>query len=99
MASTARPARKRPAPLPPPEHTILQAGLVEYLGSSAVTELVIVESEPGVFRIEAQLTWRTGRSLLVAARGERTFRRLDTVATLLRTLGIGATLVRLELRA
>ncbi|MBS0448535.1 MAG: hypothetical protein JSR59_21650 [Proteobacteria bacterium] len=93
-----RRTHKRTAPQPAPEHAIAHAALVEYLGASAVTELVIVEYDQRLYRIEAQLTWRSGRSVLVAARGERTFRSLDTVATLLRTMGIGATLVRVELR-
>lgn len=80
-------------------HPITQAFLIEYLASQAVTELVIVELEARGYRLEASLSWRSGRSVLVAARGaERTFRSLDTAARFLRTLGIGSTLVRLELK-
>jgi hypothetical protein len=83
---------------PAPEHTITHAALLEYLASGAVVELVIAQSEPRAYRIEASLSWRSGRSVLVAARGGvRTFRSLDTLATFLRTIGIGNTIVRLEL--
>jgi hypothetical protein len=93
-ASTSRAA----AALPRPEHSITHASLVEYLASGAVTELVAVEFDRGTYRIEASLSWRAGKSVLIAARGsDREFRSLDTLATFLRTVGIGATVVRLEL--
>jgi len=83
----------------PAEHAITHAALVEYLASGAVSELVAAETEPGVYRLEASLSWRGGKNVLVAARGDpRLFRSLDTLATFLRTIGIGATLVRLEVR-
>jgi len=97
--STARGGKRASAALPPPEHSITHASLVEYLASGAVTELVVVEFTAGTYRLEASLSWRPGRSVLVAARGgERVFRSLDTVATFLRTIGIGATVLRLELK-
>ena len=90
---------QRPAP-PPSLHPIPQASLVEYLANHAVTELVLVEFEPGTWRLEVSLSWRSSKSVLVAARGAtRTFRSLDTAATFLRTIGIGSTLTRLELKA
>ena len=95
---TARRPRSAPAPLPPPAQTVTHAALVEYLAAKAVIELVVVEFESRLYRIEASLVWRPGRSVLVAARGDRSFRRLDTVANFLRTVGVGPTLVRLELR-
>ena len=96
---TARGGKRASAVLPPPEHSITHASLVEYLASGAVTELVVVEFTAGTYRLEASLSWRPGRSVLVAARGgERVFRSLDTVATFLRTIGIGATVLRLELK-
>ena len=96
-ARTARRARSAPAPLPPPPQTVTHAGLVEYLGARAVIEIVVVEFASRIYRIEASLVWRPGKSVLVAARGDRTFRSLDTVATFLRSTGVGPTLVRLEL--
>jgi hypothetical protein len=95
---TTRP-RARPI-APPPEHTITHAALIEYLGSSAVTELVVAETAPNTYRLEASLSWRSGRSVLMGARGaERSFRSLDTVATFLKTAGIGPTIVRLQLQS
>jgi hypothetical protein len=83
----------------PSEHTISQSALIEYLANQAVTELVVVEFERGTYRLEVSLSWKSGKSVLVAARGaERTFRSLDTLAKFLLTMGIGATVVRLELK-
>jgi len=94
--STRPRARQAAAPL---EHTITHSELIEHLGSAAVTELVVVETAPNTYRLEASLSWRGGRSVLIAARGaERSFRSLDTVATFLRTAGTGSTIVRLQLR-
>lgn len=100
MTAPARPARRTrstPAPLPPAAQTVTHAALVEYLGARAVIEIVVVEFASRTYRIEASLVWRPGKSVLVAARGDRTFRSLDTVASFLRTTGVGPTLVRLEL--
>jgi hypothetical protein len=84
---------------PRPEHGFTHAALVDYLANRAVTELVAVEFDRGTYRLEASLSWRTGRSVLVVARGgERAFRSLDTLATFLRTVGSGTTVVRLELQ-
>jgi hypothetical protein len=81
------------------EHVITHASLIEYLANQAVTELVVAEFDRGIYRLEAWLSWRAGKSVLVAARGaERTFRSLDTLAKFLLTIGIGATVVRLELK-
>lgn len=98
MPSRAR--RTRVPAVPTPEHTISYAALVEYLASRAVTELVVVEVVPGAFQVHASLSWRAGRSVLTTAQGEpRSFRSLDRLATLLKTAGIGITLLRLELLA
>jgi hypothetical protein len=81
-----------------PAHPITQAALVEYLATGVVLELVVRQTAPGAYRLEASLSWRSGRSTLVTARGDvREFRSLDTLATFLKTAGIGSTLVRLEL--
>ena len=99
MSTATRSGKRASAVLPSPEHSITHASLVEYLASGAVTELVAVEFDRGTYRLEASLSWRAGKSVLVAARGgERVFRSLDTLATFLRTVGIGATVVRLELK-
>lgn len=83
---------------PVPEHSITHAALVEYLANAAVLELVVRSCGPGAYRLEASLSWRSGRSTLVTARGSvREFRSLDTLATFLKTTGVGHTLVRLEL--
>ncbi len=79
-------------------HHIIESALVDYLRSAAVSELVIVELEPGVYRLEALLTWRTGRSALVAARGGiRTWRSLDTLRRFFAAVEVGATPIRMEL--
>jgi hypothetical protein len=99
MGTGARGAKTTPANITPAEHPISHASLVEYLGSGAVTELVATEIDRGTYRLHASLSWRGGKNVLVAARGgARTFRSLDTLATFLRTIGIGATVVRLELK-
>lgn len=80
-----------------PEHSITHAALIEYLANAAVLELVICHAG-SAYRLEASLSWRSGRSTLVTARGGvREFKSLDTLATFLRTAGIGRTLVRLQL--
>lgn len=96
---SARSAGAASSAYTPAEHPITHASLVEYLASGAVTELVAAETQPGVYRLEATLSWRGGKNVLVAARGgPRLFRSLDTLATFLHTIGIGPTVVRLELK-
>lgn len=83
-----------------PAHGISESSLVEYLKSAAVSELVVVEQEPGVYRLEALLTWRTGRSVLVAARGGiRIWRSLDTLRRFFAAIEVGRTSIRMELLA
>lgn len=92
--------RKDSTAEPLSEHTITQASLIEYLANQAVTELVLVEFDAGTYRLEVSLSWKSGKSVLVAARGaERVFRSLDTASKFLKTMGIGATVVRLELKS
>lgn len=99
MSSVAAHPEIKATAAPSSEHTINQLSLVEYLANQAVTELVVVEFERGTYRLEVALSWKSGKSVLVAARGaDRTFRSLDTLARFLLTLGIGATVVRLELK-
>lgn len=93
-------ARKEPTAKASPEHTISQASLIEYLANQAVTEVVVVEFSTRTYRVEVALSWKSGKSVLVAARGDqRSFRSLDTATKFLRTMGVGATPVRLELKA
>jgi hypothetical protein len=62
-------------------------------------QLQVSEFEKGTYRVEVSLTWKTGRAVLMAARGaQRTFRSLDTLAKFLRSMGIGAIVVRMELK-
>jgi hypothetical protein len=99
MKNIAHRAKKKVAFTPPTEHPLVQASLVEYLANGAVTELLVSEFEQGTYRLEISLSWKTGKCVLVAARGaERTFRSLDTMATFLRSVGIGSTVVRMELK-
>ena len=99
MTKIAYRATKKVAAKPPTEHLLAQAALVEYLAAGAVTELLVSEFEQGTYRLEVSLSWKTGKCVLVAARGaERTFRSLDTMATFLRSVGIGLTVVRMELK-
>lgn len=81
------------------EHQLDAASLAEYLFEGAVTEILVSEIEGGAYRVEVTLSWKTGRAVLMAARGnQRLFRSLDTLANFLRSVGIGSTVVRLELK-
>jgi hypothetical protein len=81
-------------------HGIGEAALADYLREAAVSELVIVEEQPGLYRLEALLVWRPGRSVLTAARGSvRGFRSLDTLRRFFATLEVGRTPIRIELLA
>jgi hypothetical protein len=72
--------------------------LLDYLKNGAVSELVVVEGSKGTYQLEALLTWKSGRSVLIAARGGyRTFRSVDTVVRFLKQVGVGKTLIRMEL--
>jgi hypothetical protein len=93
------PTRRRAVALDPSAHTLTFASLLEHLASAAVSELVIVQVQPGLYTLHAALSWRGGRSVLVSALGApRTWRSLDTLASFLRTSGTGSTLIRLELQ-
>jgi hypothetical protein len=81
-----------------PSHSFAEAALTGYLKDNAVSELIIVEHEPGAYRLEALLAWRTGRSVLVAARGAtRLWRSLDTLRRFFAAIGVGKTSIRMEL--
>ncbi|MEJ8815241.1 hypothetical protein WKW77_29530 [Variovorax ureilyticus] len=96
-------ARNADSPHAPPSRALAaspvnQLELVGLLHKSAVIEIVIPEVEPGRYQVHLVVAWRYGRSVLTGASGQpRTFRSLDTLRTHLKTLGIGSTLVRLEL--
>jgi hypothetical protein len=81
-----------------PANPVSQLDLVELLHKGAVIEIVIPEVEPGRYQVHLLVVWRYGRSILMGSSGQpRTFRSLDTLRAHLKTLGIGSTLVRLEL--
>ena len=77
-----------------------QLELVELLHTGSLIEIVIVEVAPARYQLHLVVVWRFGRSVLAGSSGQpRTFRSLDTLRLHLKTLGIGSTLVRLELLA
>ena len=91
--------QKLQAPFAPLEFSLTQQGLSGYLGAGAVTEMLIQCCGDDTYRLEASLSWRSGRGVLIAARGgPRVFHSLDTVAKFLRSIGSGSTLIRLELK-
>ncbi|KWT71756.1 MULTISPECIES: hypothetical protein [unclassified Variovorax] len=98
MAPTARRKSQTAQTRDPPANPVTQLELVELLHKRAVNELVIVEVEPTRYQIHPIVAWKMGRSVLLGSGGQpRTFRSLDTLATHLKTLGTGHTVVRLEL--
>ena len=101
IASTSR-AAAAPAPTGHalPAATVTQLELVELLHKGSLIEIVVAEVEPARYQIHLVVIWHFGRSILAGSSGQpRTFRSLDTLRLHLKTLGIGSTLVRLELMA
>lgn len=102
-ARTSRtPAAPQPPSAPPsralPAGTINHFELIELVQRGALIEIVIPEVEPGRYQVHLVVLWHVGRSVLTGSSGQpRTFRSLDTLQMHLKTLGIGRTLVRLEL--
>ncbi|WP_446623234.1 hypothetical protein [Variovorax sp. LARHSF232] len=97
-------SRTAAAPSPPgralPAGTVTQLELVELLHKGSLIEIIIAEVEPARYQIHLVVIWHFGRSVLAGSSGQpRTFRSLDTLRLHLKTLGIGSTLVRLELLA
>ena len=97
-------SRSAAAPTPPghalPAGTVTQLELVELLHKGSLIEIVIAEVAPARYQLHLVVVWRFGRSVLAGSSGQpRTFRSLDTLRLHLKTLGIGNTLVRLELLA
>ena len=98
MPPTARRKSQTAKNQDPPTNPVTQLELVELLHKRAVNELVIVEVEPTRYQVHPIVAWRLGRSVLLGSGGQpRTFRSLDTLATHLKTLGTGHTVVRMEL--
>lgn len=95
--------RTAAATLPPPSRALPSGAvthleLLELLQKGALIEIVIAEVEPGRYQVHLVVLWHLGRSVLTGTSGQpRTFRSLDTLQMHLKTLGIGGTLVRLEL--
>jgi hypothetical protein len=74
--------------------------LIEYLNNRAVSELRIVEVSASKYRLEALFTWKAWRSVLVSARGgPRTFRSVDTLIRFFKQIGVGETVIRMELKS
>ena len=95
-AAAAPPASLRAQPA----SAVKQLELVELLHKSAIIEIVIAEVAPSSFEVHLVVVWRYGRSILTTSSGHpRSFRSLDSLTAHLKTLGIGSTLVRLELLA
>ena len=81
-----------------PASPVSQLELVGLLHKSAVIEIVMVEVEPSRYQVHLVVVWHYGRSVLTGTSGQpRSFRSLDTLRTHLKTLGVGNTLIRLEL--
>ncbi|MDM0001163.1 hypothetical protein QTI24_21325 [Variovorax sp. J22P240] len=100
MATTRRDTSaetKRTTQPLPDELTAME--LLEFLRRREVNELIVVETEPHRYQLQARITWRAGRSTVTGTRGPRTYRNLNTLVTYLKTQDIGSTLVRLELLA
>ncbi|MDM0108032.1 hypothetical protein QTH97_23995 [Variovorax sp. J22R24] len=98
MATAVRLKTKTDKTSRPTGNPVSQLELVELLHKRAVNEVIIVEVDPGRFQMQPIVAWRFGRSVLIGSSGQpRTFRSLETLITHLKTLGIGRTLVRLEL--
>lgn len=94
-AGTNTPPAKRRAPA----HEMSMAALVEYAASNAITELFIVQQGRGAYRLEVELSWRPGRTVLTAARGgQRLFRSVDTMLRFLKSCGVTKTSFRLEIK-
>lgn len=73
--------------------------LSEHVANGLVSELVIVEVQRDVYRLEALLTWQPRRSVLGARRGgARVFRNVGTLVKLCREIGAGRTSIRMELK-
>ncbi|MDM0030428.1 hypothetical protein [Variovorax saccharolyticus] len=99
MATMRRDTPENPVISPPPAHNEVTAReLVDFLHRRTVNELIVVEAEPGRYHLQARISWRAARSTLMGTHGPRTYRNLNTLVTHLKTLDIGSTLVRLELR-
>lgn len=96
MATTRRASRARPEP-EPPATAVSQLELVDLFHRRAVHELIVVENEPLCYRLEAIIAWRIGRWTLMGGRGPRNFRSLETLTRHLKTMGVGRTIIRLEL--
>lgn len=98
MSSSRRQGGVVPAPAATLQ-AIGHAALVEAFANHAATEVEIVEFAKATYRLEISLSWKAGKSVLTAARGEpRDFRSLDTVVSYLLGAGVGATAVKLTLK-
>ncbi len=78
--------------------TVTQLEFVQLLHKGSVIEVVIAEVAQAVYQLQLVVAWHYGRrTLMTSTRHPRDFRSLDTLRRHLKTLGVGKTLVRLEL--
>ncbi|VTY36577.1 Uncharacterised protein [Xylophilus ampelinus] len=96
------PARAVPADGPSaratPAQTVSQLEFAQLLHKGAAIEVVIAEVAQGSYQLQLVVALHAGRrTLMTATRQPRAFRSLDTLRRHLKTLGVGKTLVRLEL--
>lgn len=77
---------------------VTQLEFVQLLHRGAVNEVVVAEVAQSLYQLQLVVAWHSGRkTLLASSRQPRTFRSLDTLRKHLKTVGVGRTLVRLEL--
>ena len=96
MATTHRVTKKKLDP-DPPANVVSQIEMLDFFRHKAAHELVIVEFAPDYFRVEAIIAWRVGRWTLMGSKGPLTYRGLNTLTRNLKTMGVGRTVIRLEL--
>ncbi|WP_298703874.1 hypothetical protein [uncultured Variovorax sp.] len=100
-------AKTAPGPVRPAQTEVLRAAaggtvsqleFMQLLQKGSVIEVVIAEVEQAVYQLQLVVALHYGRkTLMTSTRQARGFRSLDTLRKHLKTLGIGNTLVRLEL--
>lgn len=95
--ATTRQASPPRSELETPANWVSHLELVELFQRRAVYEPVVVEIALLFYRLEVIIAYRMGRWTLMAAKRLRNFRGLETLARRLVTMGMGHTIIRLEL--